>query len=77
MRTRNYGLFAVALAVVAVGAMSSGVSLQQIAFLGLFLACPVMMFFMMRGMGGMGGSRDGKDTDTTNQSNPRDHTPVR
>lgn len=77
MRTRNYGLFAVALAVVAVGAMAYGVPLQRIAFLGLFLACPVMMFVMMRGMGGMGGSRDGKDTDTTNQSHPHDQTPVR
>ena len=62
MRTRNYGLFALAVTVVAVGAMAYGVPLHQIAFLGLFLACPLMMFFMMRGMGGMGGSRDGKDT---------------
>ena len=77
MRTRNYGLFAVALAAVAVGAMAYGVPLQRIAVLGLFLICPVMMFFMMRGMGGMGGSRDGKDTDTTNQSHSQDHPVIR
>lgn len=76
MRTRNYGLFAVAIAVVAVGAMAYGVPLQRLAYFGLFLACPVMMFFMMRGMGGMGGSRDDTDTNNTNQSRPQDHTPV-
>lgn len=77
MRNRNYGLFAVALAAVAVGAVAYGVPLQRIAFLGLFLICPVMMFFMMRGMGGMGGSQDRKDADTTIQSHPQDHPVIR
>jgi hypothetical protein len=74
MRARNYGLFALAVAVLAVGAMAYGVPVQQIAFLGLFLACPLMMFFMMRGMGGMGGSRDGEDTNAMDQSRPHDHS---
>ena len=74
MRTRNYGLFALAVTVVAVVAMAYGVPLQRIAFLGLFLACPLMMFFMTRGMGG---SRDGRDSPALDRSRPHDHTPIR
>lgn len=52
MNTKKFGLFAVAIAIVAVGALAYGVPLQQVALLGVFLACPLMMFLMMRGMGG-------------------------
>lgn len=56
MRTHNYGLYAVAVAVVAVGALWAGVPVASLALLGLLLVCPLMMFVMMRGMhGGDGG----------------------
>ncbi|MEO7422001.1 MAG: DUF2933 domain-containing protein [Ornithinibacter sp.] len=51
------------LALVAGAAIAAWAGLP-IVFLFL-LACPLMMFFMMRGMGGMGGSSDStRDQDT-------------
>ncbi|WP_063728839.1 DUF2933 domain-containing protein [Streptomyces sp. RTd22] len=47
---KNYGLYAIALAIVIVGAVALGVPVQTLVLLGVVLACPLMMFFMMRGM---------------------------
>jgi multisubunit Na+/H+ antiporter MnhG subunit len=52
MRTRNYGLYAIALAIVVIGALALGLPLNTLVVLGLVLACPLMMMFMMRGMHG-------------------------
>ena len=58
MKNRNYGMYAVAAAIVVVGAIWAGLPVGSLATFGLILVCPLMMFFMMRGMGGMHG--DGK-----------------
>ncbi|MDN3027853.1 DUF2933 domain-containing protein [Streptomyces sp. S.PB5] len=61
---RNRGMYALAAAIVVVGALIIGVPLETLIWLGLVAACPLMMFFMMRGMhgqdmhGGHGGHRD-------------------
>ncbi|MGW3124079.1 DUF2933 domain-containing protein [Streptomyces sp. NPDC001107] len=52
---RNYGLYAVAVAIAVVGALALGVPVGTLALLAVVLACPLMMFFMMRGMHGDGG----------------------
>ena len=58
MLTSNMGLVAVAAAIAFVGALWAGVPLAALAPL-LFLACPLMMIFMMKGMhGGDDGQRD-------------------
>ena len=52
MKTRNYGLYAIALAIVVIGALALGVPMNTLLVLGLVLVCPLMMLFMMRGMHG-------------------------
>ncbi|MFK4266305.1 DUF2933 domain-containing protein [Streptomyces milbemycinicus] len=49
---RNYGLYAIALAIVVVGALALGASLDSLIWLALVAACPLMMFFMMRSIRG-------------------------
>ena len=63
MRTRNYGLYAIVIAVVVVGAIWAGLPMSALAVFGFILVCPLMMFLMMRGMGGsgMGGMHGGGD----------------
>ncbi|MFE9770473.1 DUF2933 domain-containing protein [Streptomyces sp. NPDC005931] len=51
---RNYGMYALAAAIVVVGALTVGVSLESLVWLALVAACPLMMFFMMKGMHGQG-----------------------
>ena len=52
---QNYPMYALAIVAGVVVAWWTGVPWTFL----LFLICPVMMFFMMRGMGGMsGGQRD-------------------
>ncbi|UXY25303.1 DUF2933 domain-containing protein [Streptomyces sp. HUAS TT20] len=51
MNKRNYGMYALAAAIV-VGALILGASLESLVWLALVAACPLMMFFMMRGMHG-------------------------
>ena len=52
MKGRNLGRYALALAIVVVGALWAGVPVSTLAYLALVLACPLMMLFMMRGMHG-------------------------
>ena len=47
----NNGLYAVAAAILVVGFVALDVPLGSLALLGLALMCPLMMIFMMRGMG--------------------------
>ncbi|MEU9669140.1 DUF2933 domain-containing protein [Streptomyces bobili] len=67
MNQRNHGMYALAAAVVVVGALIVGASLESLAWLVLVAACPLMMFFMMRSMHGQdthgGHSRDDRDDD--------------
>lgn len=51
-KNSNYGLYAVAAAILLVGAVAFGAPLASLAGFGLILVCPLMMFFMMRGMSG-------------------------
>ncbi|WP_405653394.1 DUF2933 domain-containing protein [Streptomyces sp. NBC_00019] len=75
---RNYGLYAVAVAIVVVGALALGVPLGDLAFLLIVLACPLMMFFMMRGMrgGDVHGRGPGHD-EAPKGREPHDHKPFR
>ncbi|MFH8773689.1 DUF2933 domain-containing protein [Streptomyces sp. NPDC017958] len=60
MNKLNYGMYALAAAIVVVGALILGASLGSLIWLALVAACPLMMFFMMRSMHGqdMHGSHD-------------------
>lgn len=59
---RNYGLYAIAVAIAVVGALALGVPAATLFFGAIALACPLMMIFMMRGMHGGGGMHGGHDT---------------
>jgi len=60
MKREQLPLYALALAVLIVGLVFAGVPIGTLVVVPLFLACPLMMMFMMRGMGGMdhGGMHD-------------------
>jgi choline-glycine betaine transporter len=57
---RNYGMYAIAVAIVVVGALMVG-ALESLVWLALVAACPLMMIFMMRGMHGQGSMYGGHD----------------
>jgi hypothetical protein len=64
-----------AVAIALVGALALGIPLATLAFLLIVLACPLMMFFMMRGMHGgddTHGHGQGHD-DTTKDGDPHNH----
>ncbi|AZQ40896.1 DUF2933 domain-containing protein [Streptomyces cyaneochromogenes] len=70
-------MYALAAAIVVVGALIVGVSLESLVWLALVAACPLMMFFMMRGMHGQDThgrdqhrDREGRDEDPLHK---RDH----
>lgn len=52
MKNKNYGMYAIAVAIAFVGALWLGVPATTLLFLGAVLICPLMMFLMMRGMHG-------------------------
>ncbi len=57
MKRQQWGLYAIALAVLVVGLVWAGVPASTLLIAALVLACPLMMFFMMRdGHGGHGQS---------------------
>ncbi|MCX5275391.1 DUF2933 domain-containing protein [Streptomyces virginiae] len=72
---RNYGLYAIAIAIALVGALALGVPLGTLAILAIVAVCPLMMFFMMRGMHG-GDDMHGRD-DAPKDRDPHDHKPFR
>ena len=51
MKREQLPLYAIALAVLIVGLALTGVPLATLLILPLILVCPLMMIFMMRGMG--------------------------
>ncbi|MBC9713916.1 DUF2933 domain-containing protein [Streptomyces sp. TRM66268-LWL] len=76
MNTKNYGLYAIALAIAVVGALWIGVPLGTLTFLVLVMACPLMMIFMMRGMhsgGGMHGGGHDQHKTSSKDEEPHDH----
>ena len=74
MKREELPHYAIALAVLIVGLAFIGVPLGTLLLLPLLLACPVMMFFMMRGMdhGGSGHTHDHRDPSAT-QEDLHDH----
>lgn len=64
MRRQQWGLYAIALAIVVVGLVALGVPAQTLLFAALVLACPLMMIFMMRGMHGGHEGHGGADQKT-------------
>ena len=82
MKTHNYGLYAVAIAIMAAGALWAGLPGGSLVLLGFLVVCPLMMFFMMRGAGGMhgGGMGDGgaeKQSDAADRPVTHDHGTMR
>ncbi|MEU0681342.1 MULTISPECIES: DUF2933 domain-containing protein [Streptomyces] len=79
MRREQLPLYAIALAIGIVGLVALGVPVGTLALLLVFLACPLMMVFMMRGMhggdmhGGHGPSN--RDDDTSRPDRMRKHDP--
>jgi hypothetical protein len=67
---RNYGLYAVAVAIAVVGALAFGLPVGTLFVLAIALACPLTMFFMMRNMHGGGDGHGGHDT--SHESRPQD-----
>jgi hypothetical protein len=64
MKRQQWGLYAVVLAILVVGLVWAGVPASTLLIAALVLVCPVMMFFMMRGMhGNDSGSMSGHNTD--------------
>ncbi|MFI2716462.1 DUF2933 domain-containing protein [Streptomyces collinus] len=69
---RNYGMYAIAAAIVVVGALALGASLGSLVWLALVAACPLMMFFMMKSMHGGRGDGD-HHTDHSDPLRKHDH----
>ncbi|KOU18378.1 hypothetical protein ADK49_12735 [Streptomyces sp. WM6349] len=65
-------MYALAAAIAFVGALALGVPLGTLAWLALVAACPLMMFFMMRGMRDSGGHA-GQDSTDKDQLGRHDH----
>jgi hypothetical protein len=51
MMRQHLPYYAIAAAILIVGLVAFGVPVTNLLLLGVFLACPLMMMFMMRGMG--------------------------
>lgn len=54
MKRQQWGLYAIALALLVVGLVWAGVPASTLLIAALVLVCPLMMFFMMRGGHGHG-----------------------
>ncbi|MBW8705528.1 hypothetical protein MBT84_38580 [Streptomyces sp. MBT84] len=76
MNKNNYGLYALAAAIVVAALLIVGAPLQSLIWLALVAACPLMMFLMMRSMHGQDthGSdnhhRDDLDEDPLHKHDP-------
>jgi DUF2933 family protein len=51
MMRQHLPYYAIAAAILIVGLVALGVPISNLLFLGVVLVCPLMMLFMMRGMG--------------------------
>jgi hypothetical protein len=72
MKREQLPLYAIAMAIGIVGLVALGVPVGTLALLLVFLACPLMMMFMMRGMhgGGMHGGHGPSDRDDDASGDP-------
>ncbi|MET9041755.1 DUF2933 domain-containing protein [Streptomyces sp. NPDC003328] len=73
MNKRNYGLYALAAAIVVAALLIVGAPLQSLIWLGLVAACPLMMFLMMRSMRGQdthGRDDQHRDEDPLHKDDP-------
>jgi DUF2933 family protein len=60
MKSNTLPLYTIAAAILIIGLVALGVPFGTIALVALLVGCPLMMFFMMRGMHG-GDSHGGHD----------------
>jgi cobalamin synthase len=72
MKDRNYGLYALAVAVLVVGALWLGLPTSTLGLLAVVLVCPLMMFFMMKGMHG-GEDHTRHSSRSSDDNEPHDH----
>jgi len=63
MRSNRLPIYALAAAILIVGLVALGMPVGMVFILAILVACPLMMFFMMRGMHG-GGTHGGNDRST-------------
>ncbi|MHB9857064.1 hypothetical protein [Streptomyces sp. YIM S03343] len=79
MRNDKRPLYALAAAVLVVGPVALGVPISTVIGLGLLAGCPLMLFFMMRGMHGEGTHGEGTHGGHchTDQSADDDRVPLR
>ncbi|MCH9702225.1 MAG: DUF2933 domain-containing protein [Actinomycetia bacterium] len=63
MKRQDYGLYAIALAILVVGLAFVGVPAQMLVLGLVILVCPLMMMFMMGGHSGGHGHDGGDNTD--------------
>ncbi len=63
MKTQQMAKLALVAGALLVALVVAGLPVASLGFLVLILACPLMMFFMMRGMGGMGHGAGGRHDD--------------
>lgn len=76
MSRQHLPLYAIALAIVIVGALAAGVPARSLAFGMMALACPLMMLFLHGGHGGHGA--DGADEGRGPvEGNPDVHHPAK
>ena len=73
MKREQFPLYAIALAVLIVGLAFAGVPLGSLLILPLILVCPLMMFFMMRGMDHGGGTSHDHEQPSGTRDEHQDH----
>jgi hypothetical protein len=69
MMRQHLPYYAIAAAILIVGLVALGVPVSNLLFLGVFLVCPLMMMFMMRGMGAGKAADRNDDDDAPKESN--------
>jgi Protein of unknown function (DUF2933) len=69
MNNQRYMRLAIGVVAAAIVLRVLGVGAGSLGLLAVVLACPLMMFFMMRSMGGMGGGKDDRHDDTNRDDN--------
>lgn len=73
MLRQHLPYYAIAAAILIVGLVALGVPISKLLFLGVILVCPLMMMFMMRGMGA-GTTTHRRDDDAPQEPNHNTRT---
>lgn len=71
MKRQQWGLYAVAVAIVAAGLLWAGVPASTLLIAGLILVCPLTMLVMMRGMHDGSARHDQHHDDRPHHAAPR------